>query len=198
MLSKFLCCFNRKPRHNIHSTIKQSDTQKAQEPCIRIACDTDDTNNTSLKSITLFDKDNKIEWKDTVPFIPPIEKGMVIKVYDGDTITIASKLPYFDSLLYRFSVRLNGIDCPEIKGKDEIEKKCAQIAKQELTNLIMHKVVTLKNVGTEKYGRILADVYLDDLHLNKYMLDKRLAVKYDGGTKISPSNWMNYYETGEL
>ena len=40
-----------------------------------------------------------IDVKDTMPFIPPIEKGIVVKVYDGDTITIVSKLPYPDSPL---------------------------------------------------------------------------------------------------
>lgn len=139
-----------------------------------------------------------IDWKDTVKFVPPVKKGVVIKVYDGDTITIASKLPYPESLLYRFSVRLNGIDCPEIKGEDENEKQCAKIAKQEMSKLILNKIVTLKNVETEKYGRILADVYIEDLHLNKHMIEKRLAVTYDGGTKISPKNWMNYYCKGEL
>jgi len=139
-----------------------------------------------------------IEWKDTIQFVPPINCGRVIKVYDGDTITIASKLPYTDSLLYRFSVRLNGIDCPEIKSKNDIEKECALITKKEVTDLILHKVVTLKNVQTEKYGRILADVYLDDLHLNKHMLDRRLAVAYDGGTKLSPNNWLDYHSKGIL
>lgn len=139
-----------------------------------------------------------IQWDETIKFIPPIEKGMVIKVYDGDTITIAAKLPYKESPLYRFSVRLNGIDCPEIKGKDENEKKCAQIAKKELENVILNKIIQLKNIQTEKYGRILADIYLDDLHLNKHMIDKRLAVTYDGGTKKSPSNWMNYYNHADL
>ena len=95
-------------------------------------------------------------------------------------------------------MRLNGIDCPEIKGKDENEKQCAQIAKQELSDLILNKIITLKNIQTEKYGRILADVYLDELYLNRYMLDKRLAVDYDGGTKISPKNWMDYYSKGEI
>ena len=64
-----------------------------------------------------------IELKDTVPFTFPIENGQVIKVYDGDTITIASKLPYDASPLYRLSVRLNGIDTPEIKGKNDDEKE---------------------------------------------------------------------------
>ena len=120
----------------------------------------------------------------------------VKSVYDGDTITIASKLPYTSSPLYRFSVRLNGIDCPEIKGKDYNEKQCAQIAKEEMSNLILNKIVTLKNVKTEKYGRILADVYIDELHLNNHLIQKRLAVVYDGGTKISPKNWMEYYLKG--
>lgn len=139
-----------------------------------------------------------IDWKDTIQFVPPVEKGIVIKVYDGDTITIASKLPYPDSPLYRFSVRLNGIDCPEIKGKDENEKECAQIAKNEVSKLIMNKIVTLKNIQTEKYGRILADVYIENLHVNQHLIEKRLAVKYDGGTKICPKNWLNYYNYGEI
>ena len=73
-----------------------------------------------------------------------------------------------------------------------------QIAKKIMTDLTLYKVVTLKNVETEKYGRILADVYLEDLHLNTYMLEKRVAVAYDGGTKICPKNWMDYYLKGEL
>lgn len=142
-----------------------------------------------------------IEWKDTQAFIPPICEGQVIKVYDGDTITIAAKLPYNDSLLYRFSIRLNGIDSPEIKGHSEDEKAAAQVSKRALENLILHKYVVLKNKSTEKYGRILADVYIvydknDKLHLNKWMLDNRYAVEYDGGTKNAPKSWLKYQKTG--
>ncbi len=57
------------------------------------------------------------KWKDAIQFVPPITEGEVISVYDGDTITIVSKLPYDASPLYRFSIRLAGIDCAEIKGK---------------------------------------------------------------------------------
>ena len=46
-----------------------------------------------------------IKWEDTVEFTFPITGGRVIKVYDGDTITIASKLPYEESPMYRLSVR---------------------------------------------------------------------------------------------
>jgi len=141
--------------------------------------------------------DFECDYNQTIPFVPPVHSGYVIKVYDGDTITIASKLPYKQSALYRFHVRLNGIDCPELKSKNQEEKFIAKIAQNELENLILHKHVQLKNISVEKYGRILADVYLDDLQLNKHMLDKRLAVAYGGATKMPPKSWKNYYIRGE-
>ena len=138
-----------------------------------------------------------ITWENTVEFIPPIENGTVIKVYDGDTITIATKLPMLNSPLYRFSVRLNGIDTPEMKSTNEDEKTAAMEVKNILTTMLLNKKVVLKNLQNEKYGRILADVYLDDLCINEWLLTERLAVKYDGGTKKTPSSWLKYKLTGE-
>jgi endonuclease YncB( thermonuclease family) len=138
-----------------------------------------------------------INWKDTIPFVPPINSGIVIKVYDGDTITIASKLPYSKSEMYRFVVRLNGIDSPEIKSNNEEEKKIAKEARDYLTNKILHKSVVLKNITTEKYGRILADVYLGNTNINKLMIIERFAVEYNGGTKEPPKSWIRYRLTGE-
>ena len=136
-----------------------------------------------------------IKWEDTVEFTFPIQGGRVIKVYDGDTITIASKLPFTDSPLYRLSVRLNGIDTPEIRGKTEDEKTAAKLVKDELSNLILNKRVSLKNIQTEKYGRILADVYIGELHINQWLITEKYAVKYDGGTKKSPESWLKYRST---
>ena len=139
-----------------------------------------------------------IKWADTVEFTFPIEGGRVIKVYDGDTITIASKLPFKESPLYRLSVRLNGIDTPEIKGKNEDEKTAAKMTRDALAALILNKYVILKNIQSEKYGRILADVYLDELHLNDWLIREKYAVKYDGGTKVSPTSWLKFHVTGEF
>jgi endonuclease YncB( thermonuclease family) len=140
---------------------------------------------------------NDIKWEDTVEFTFPIEGGRVIKVYDGDTITIASKLPFVESPLYRLSVRLNGIDTPEIKGKTEDEKLAAKLTRDALAGLILNKYVTLKNIQTEKYGRILADVYFGELHVNEWLIKEKYAVKYDGGTKKSPTSWLKYHVSGE-
>jgi micrococcal nuclease len=141
-----------------------------------------------------------IKWEDTVEFTFPIKGGRVIKVYDADTITIASKLPYNESPMYRLSVRLNGIDTPEIKGKgvEEEEKDAAKLARDFVSNLALNKYVRLENIESEKYGRILADVYIGNVHLNGLLLKERYAVKYDGGTKIKPASWSKYRLTGEM
>ena len=130
-----------------------------------------------------------ITYKDTIPFLVPITEGKVIKVYDGDTITVASKLPYEMSTIYRFSIRLRGIDAPEMKCKTNFEKILAIKSRDALSNMIMNKTVYVKNIGNEKYGRVLADVYLDNIHINKWMIDNKYAVHYDGGTKNRPPEW---------
>ena len=110
-------------------------------------------------------------------------------MYDGDTITVAAKLPFDDSPIYRFSVRLRNIDSPEIKGKSDAEIALAKQSRDALNDLIFGKTVKLRDVSTEKYGRLLANVYVDGLHVNKWMLDNKYAIEYDGGTKTRPVNW---------
>lgn len=129
---------------------------------------------------------NDILWNDTLQFIPPINRGQVIKVYDADTFIVAAHLPYDSSPLYRFTVRLNGIDYTEIKyGIDSIN------AKKELEHLILNKTITLKNIKNEKYGRILADIYIDELHVNQYMIDEKLVPQRI--TVKDSKSWFNLY-----
>jgi len=132
---------------------------------------------------------SNITYSNTIPFIPPITRGKVIKVYDGDTITIAAKLPYPESPIYRISVRLNGIDTPEIKGHTQKEKDLAKHVRDILHAKLMYKIVELQNTNTEKYGRLLADVYLDGICINDWMIQQGFAVSYDGGTKNRPEHW---------
>lgn len=145
-------------------------------------------------------------WANTVPFVPPVESGVVIKVYDGDTITVAAMpLTPFCGIacaeaahagpMYRFAVRLRGIDAPELKGSGPAERAAAVAARDALAGLLLGRAVALRNRGAEKYGRLLADVYLPgapasahdgaaaDLFVNQWMLENRHAVAYDGGAK---------------
>jgi len=147
-------------------------------------------------------KHSIIEYKDTSTFVPPVTSGTVIKVYDGDTITIASTLPFHDKrkTIYRFSIRLRDIDSPELRTSCTEEKEVAQLAQKTLSNLCLGQRVTLQDVANEKYGRILANVILTPVNINlsQYMLQQRLAVSYAGGTKVSPVSWKNYHENGTL
>jgi endonuclease YncB( thermonuclease family) len=125
-----------------------------------------------------------IKYADTVLFIPSIHYCKVVKVYDGDTITVATTLPLKnDSRVFRFRVRLRHIDSPEIKGSTPKEKQLAIKARDALHAKIFDKIVRLENNGTEKWGRVLADVYYDDIYINQWMLDNNFAVPYEGGTK---------------
>ena len=130
-------------------------------------------------------------WENTSPFVPKVHAGRVIKVYDGDTITIAAKIenggPKSD--VYRFSVRLLGIDTPEMKSHFEAEKMLAKRAKEALSEQILGEMVTLENVSMEKYGRILANVMFKGRNMNDWMLKEGYALKYDGGTKEIPEEW---------
>jgi len=135
-----------------------------------------------------------IDYADTQLFVPEIQFGKVVKVYDGDTITIANRLSLdggttYSSQIYRFNVRLNGIDTPEIKSKNPTTKTLAVKARDSLHELIGGKIVVLKRVSFEKYGRLLADVYIGDIHVNQWMIDHQYAVSYDGGTKHIPDDW---------
>lgn len=145
-----------------------------------------------------------INWKNTIEFVPLVTEGKVIKVYDCDTITIATKFPYLPTLnesniMYRFHIRLLGIDTPEMKTKNEDEKSIAHLAQKSLSELILNKNVILKNTSLDKYGRILANVYMENgVELSNWAIVNRFAVSYDGRTKKSPKSWSEYYKSGQI
>jgi endonuclease YncB( thermonuclease family) len=78
-----------------------------------------------------------------------------------------------------------------MKGISKKETQMAIISRDKLAEKCLNKQVTLTEIKREKYGRVLADVYCDGLFLNQWMIEQRLAVKYDGGTK-EKINWPEY------
>jgi len=92
--------------------------------------------------------------------------GIVIKISDGDTITI------LDNLNKTYRIRLYGIDCPE-KGQDYF-----QVAKDYLGDLCFQKTVYIQIMHTDQYKRPVAKVYVDSLELNYLLLKEGLAWQY--------------------
>ena len=77
-------------------------------------------------------------FKNTPKFLPNIPVSKVIKVYDGDTITIAGKLDNQEEI-YKWNIRLNNIDTPELKGKNinENEKQLLIQIPHEPTKIVV-------------------------------------------------------------
>jgi micrococcal nuclease len=135
-----------------------------------------------------------IEYKDCNTFYHNFTFCKCVKVYDGDTITVSTKIinNQIMPIPYKFSVRLMGIDAPEIKGGGMNEKLCAIRTRDELRNKILGKIIRLEIVQTpEKWGRILAKVFLDDEDICQWLLDTKMAVPYEGKTKIKAPEWLD-------
>ena len=119
------------------------------------------------------------------PYIYRIKQ--IIKVVDGDTIDADIDLGFDISLSKR--IRLAAVDTPESRTADANEKKYGLESKEWLK----HKVENAKNIliktelpdSTEKYGRIIGHLYINDQEtsLNDQMIVEGYAWEYDGGTK---------------
>ena len=76
---------------------------------------------------------------------------------DGDTIVV-SGVP----------VRLNGIDAPETSKKKHVPgQPFGRKAERYLAGLVLNKVVDIKGYGSDRYGRILAEIYIDDKDITR-------------------------------
>jgi endonuclease YncB( thermonuclease family) len=131
--------------------------------------------------------------------------GRLVDVTDGDSIVVV--LPIFDNY-YKYHVRINGIDTCEMKSKNEKNKKLALTARCEVLKLVTNQeyniniskadvkdalnkniyIVYLQCKDFDKYGRLLADVFIDNkmiVSISKHLIDKKLAYVYTGDTKLT-------------
>lgn len=100
----------------------------------------------------------------------------VEKVYDGDTITVMIDLG-FDTFRIE-SIRLYGIDTPEIRGEERPE---GLISKQYVLDKINNSYdITLRTEKdrTGKYGRYLGTFYIDGVNLNEELIEQGLAIEF--------------------
>ena len=112
----------------------------------------------------------------------------VLRIVDGDTLDVDIDLGFDISYMQR--VRLAGIDTPESRTTDKAEKVLGLEVKDKLkkaidaaTNIV---IKTEKPDSSEKYGRILGWVFLDDnkVSINQTLIDEGYAWGYMGETKV--------------
>jgi micrococcal nuclease len=111
------------------------------------------------------------------------EKAVYVRNYDGDTVTF--NLPGLHPIIGdKISIRVNGIDAPEIKGGCEKEKYDAKQAKEMVADILKDaEQISLQNMERGKYFRIAADVIVDGENLRDMLIEAGMAVRYDGGKK---------------
>ena len=103
---------------------------------------------------------------------PNITVSEVISVYDGDTIKVTIN-NYPAVIGEAISIRIRGIDAPEIRSKCAIEKAKAIEARDYLRAVLARgEVVELHNVQRGKYFRLLGNVIIDGVDVGELMLGK--------------------------
>ena len=107
----------------------------------------------------------------------------VTSIYDGDTFR--ANISEWHGLIGKdVSIRVNGIDTPELRGKCKQEKLLASKAKQHAVAMLREgNIITLNNMKRGKYFRIVADINIDGKSLAKSLIKANLAVPYEGSTK---------------
>ena len=138
----------------------------------------------------------------------------VVNVIDGDTIALV--IP-FCGKYFKFHVRINGIDTCEIHSNDkEIKDKGLQakyrtielLSKQDIKDILCiskKQIIELFNnnlsivwvecLDFDKYGRLLANVYIDNKtkSIANILISEKLAYKYDGSTKLTEEQQKDFF-----
>jgi len=106
-------------------------------------------------------------------------------IHDTDTISILFN--YKDEYI-KYNIRIDGVDAPELNSKIVNERELCIKGTEYLKNLILNKILKIKIKKTDKYGRLLADLYTLDLYpnnifINKDLIDKGFCREYNGEAK---------------
>lgn len=117
-------------------------------------------------------------------------KCTILRVVDGDTVDIDIDLG-FNIWVRGERVRVHGIDTPESRTSDKVEKVFGEASKKRVKELLpIGSVQILKTIKDSdggdakgKFGRILGDFIIEDKLLSEIMVEEGHAVKYFGQNK---------------
>ena len=108
----------------------------------------------------------------------------VRRVVDGDTVDVDVDLG-FGMIYKKQRVRMLGIDTPESRTRDLVEKKFGKASKAHLTKILESGDIEMFSHDRGKFGRILGNLYhgSSSYSINQQMIDEHHAVAYTGGNK---------------
>lgn len=107
--------------------------------------------------------------------------GKVMEVVDGDSLKVAIPI---GGQAWIFPVRLENIDCPEVRTRHDTEKVLGLKTKERVESLVLNKIVALKLGDFDKFGRLLAQVYTrEGVNVAEDLIKNGMAVEYRGGER---------------
>ena len=117
-------------------------------------------------------------------------KAKVLRVVDGDTVDVDIDLG-FGIWMHKERVRMMGIDTPESRTRDKVEKTFGLASKNRLKELLPVGSITVLKTEIDrsgedkkgKFGRILGDFLIDDKRATDILIEEGHAVAYFGGSK---------------
>ena len=116
-------------------------------------------------------------------------KVNILKVVDGDTVDVDIDLG-FGVWLRNERVRLAGIDTPETRTSDAIEKVFGQAAKDRLSSLLGAEAILISRISKSgdnvkgKFGRIIGNFKtINGEVIADILMNEGHAVAYNGGDK---------------
>ena len=110
----------------------------------------------------------------------------IVRVVDGDTVDVDIDLG-FAVWLKKQRIRLFGVDTPESRTRDAVEKKFGIMAKNFVKGRLlvgsMQVLRTRMDDSRGKFGRILGEFVLEDTTLNQLLIVTNNGVPYFGQSK---------------
>lgn len=102
-------------------------------------------------------------------------KAKIIDVYDGDTVTAMVDLGFLH--FQQMKLRLYGIDTPELRGPEREE---GLKVRDILREMILDQEVIINSYKDKqgKYGRYLANIFLNGIDINEWLVDNGHAKPY--------------------
>lgn len=111
-------------------------------------------------------------------------KAELKKIIDGDTIDVRLDLGF--DIHFDARIRLYGINAPESRTRDLVEKEKGLAAKVWLTTILENAEEIIIKTSLDKkgkYGRILGTIMIDGVNINEQMVTEGHAVEYFGGAR---------------
>lgn len=116
--------------------------------------------------------------------------AVVERVYDGDTptVTLLDRTGPDEVHARTVTIRLAHVDTPELSGETKPYGVAARDAARRL--MPVGSIVTVHDMGVEKYGRTLAQITTaDGVNVGEALTKMGCAVAYEGEKKPSGTNW---------